>query len=285
MLSRWLAVYSHWVPDMIKQRAKFLYRYLKTTEVTLSRLLYNDRIIETDYGIQLRIDPTDLAQSRFVDEKKMGETAMIEFFLKEIKNIEGDFFDVGANVGIYSILFRDRVEGENRVIAFEPLEQNITRIKSNAKLNNIKNINIHPVALGNQNGEEKIYYDPSNVGAASLATQPGVITKTINIHRLDSLDLLSKNVGIMKIDVEGAELDVLKGAESMLIDMKPGLLIETHPEILDERNQSIEKLLSVVNRLGYQEVELVQSNKRFEIGTLVRDISLLKHEHAIYCRP
>lgn len=283
MLSRWIATYSHVIPDPVKDRTEFLYWHLKALEGTLVRLVYDDQTVETEYGVQLRIDPVDLAQRRFVSDGEMDETAMVEYFLEEIRHVDGDFLDVGANVGIYSILFRDRIDDGSRALAFEPLESNVDRIKSNAELNGIDDIEVYPVALGDRNGKAEVHYDPSNVGAASLAARQGALRRTIDVRRLDDLKLPSENIGIVKIDVEGAELDVLKGAKSTLSSSRPGLLVELHPEILDDRGQSLEGLLSLVADLGYREVELVAEGERVEIEALSH--GRVRDEHAIYFLP
>jgi FkbM family methyltransferase len=162
------------------------------------------------------------------------ETAEIEFLRKKISN--GDtVLDVGANIGIFSIAFADAVGTQGKVLALEPLPQNIERLKNNLELNHFHNVQIFPVAAGQVNGEVKLHLADDLAYASTIA----VVGKhgnnqvmTTSIRKLDEIwqQVGSPQVTVLKIDVEGGELEVLKGAEELLKVCQPLIMAEANTE-------------------------------------------------------
>ncbi len=123
--------------------------------------------------------------------------------------------DIGANVGLWAKPLTERFK---RVIAFEPLEQVYSCLESNvAGLN----VDIHKHALGNVNDVVEMVYDPENTGGSFVSN---VGQGSINIKRLDDLNL--PKFGLLKIDCERHELEVLKGAMDTIIKYKPIIVCE-----------------------------------------------------------
>ena len=123
--------------------------------------------------------------------------------------------DIGANVGLWAKPLTERFE---RVIAFEPLEQVYSCLESNvAGLN----VDIHKHALGNVNDVVEMVYDPENTGGSFVSN---VGQGSINIKRLDDLNL--PKFGLLKIDCERHELEVLKGAMDTILKYKPIIVCE-----------------------------------------------------------
>ena len=123
--------------------------------------------------------------------------------------------DVGANVGLWA---KPLTEKFKRVIAFEPLEQVYSCLE-----NNVQNLNveIHKHALGNVNDNVKMVYDSENTGG-SFVSEVG--TGDVIIKRMDDLNL--PKVGLLKIDCERHELEVLKGAIDTILKYKPIIVCE-----------------------------------------------------------
>lgn len=146
------------------------------------------------------------------------------------------FIDVGANTGIFSI-FAATVNTKLCVISFEPHPSNFTRLLTNISINKLSNINIFPNALGSNNMDLE-FIIPSN-GSISTTASPNE-GYTRNFHRMDYKkievkqlmldDVLTKTPinsnDIIKIDVEYYELEVLKGAESILKKNRPMVIVE-----------------------------------------------------------
>ena len=123
--------------------------------------------------------------------------------------------DVGANVGLWA---KPLTEKFKHVIAFEPLEQVYSCLESNVQ--NL-NVEIHKYALGNVNDNVEMIYDSENTGGSFVSK---VGTGNIVIKRMDDLDL--PKFGLLKIDCERHELEVLKGAMGTILKYKPIIVCE-----------------------------------------------------------
>lgn len=123
--------------------------------------------------------------------------------------------DVGANVGLWA---KPLTEKFNRVIAFEPLEQVYSCLEKNiAGLN----IEIYKHALGSVNDKVDMVFDAENTGGSYVSE---VGQGSIDIKRLDDLNL--PKFGLLKIDCERHELEVLKGAIDTILKYKPIIVCE-----------------------------------------------------------
>ena len=133
-----------------------------------------------------------------------------------------------------------------RVVSFDPLPANVKNLVHNAELNAFKHISVHEMAVGKEDGEAifVISSDPNWGRLAGLNAPDAIIgEQTVRVARIDSL--VSENVvpppSLMKIDVEGGEIDVLLGASATLKKHRPILFIDLHgtnapiAEILDEQ--------------------------------------------------
>jgi FkbM family methyltransferase len=123
--------------------------------------------------------------------------------------------DIGANVGLWA---KPLTKMFNHVIAFEPLEQVYECLEKNVAGLNIE---IHKYALGSVNDVVEMVYDSENTGG-SFVSEVG--TGDIVIKRMDDLDL--PKFGLLKIDCERHELEVLKGATETILKYKPIIVCE-----------------------------------------------------------
>jgi FkbM family methyltransferase len=126
--------------------------------------------------------------------------------------------DIGANVGLWA---KPLTRKFNKVIAFEPLEQVYSCLEKNTEGLNVE---IHKCALGNKNSTIDMKYDSHNTGASHVIEGEG----SINVRRLDDIDL--PKFGLVKIDCERYELEILKGAIDTLLKYKPIVVCEQHPD-------------------------------------------------------
>ena len=142
-------------------------------------------------------------------------------------------YDIGANVGFFTVIAA-RLCPQGRVVAFEPLPENLERIRHNVVLNNLQNIIVRSEAISNADAQARfqVSQEPTWGKLASVdnGISPKVSTIDVKVSRLDSL-VESGEIpipGLIKIDVEGAETGVLRGAQSTLRLARPLLLIELH---------------------------------------------------------
>jgi FkbM family methyltransferase len=157
------------------------------------------------------------------------------------------FVDVGGNIGDFSLLAASVVGKKGRVLCFEPEPGNFQAIQRNIKLNAYTNIELYQVALSDRDGEASLYLGVRCDYHTLLDGQSfrGAGAIKVTTRDLDSLlrETGVQHVDMIKIDVEGAEMQVLKGAAETL-DANPDiiLLLELHPQ-LGVRPQDIRDFL------------------------------------------
>ena len=185
---------------------------------------------------------TDYIQGALAKDRVPYEHAMLQAMQKQL-TADDVVIDVGANIGNHT-LFLANVVG-CRVVAFEPNPALCQAIRRSITLNKLDDrVVLHEVGVGK--GAAKGHFTkliPENLGAQSL-TVDDTSTSTINIISLDSLNLTDK-VRAIKIDVEGMEEAVLKGAQALIARDLPYLFVEAQTEA------DFEALHNVVVELGY----------------------------------
>jgi len=135
-------------------------------------------------------------------------------------------YDIGANVGFYTLLAAKCVSKSGKVFAFEPLPGNVSILEKHIKLNRCQNISIHAVAISERSGKMK-FQNARNRSMGHLAAEGELEVNVI------SLDEFIYHAGhpvpnVMKIDVEGEELGVLRGALKLLSSSPPIIFLATH---------------------------------------------------------
>lgn len=135
-------------------------------------------------------------------------------------------FDVGANVGYYTLLASHKVGPSGCVVAFEPFPANVRLIKRHLRLNRVRNVSVHQVAVSDREGRARFAPNASN--AMGKLSDAGSID--VAMVSLDSVVTTASlpDPTLLKIDVEGAELGVLRGAAKLLDRARPSILLATH---------------------------------------------------------
>lgn len=131
--------------------------------------------------------------------------------------------DAGANIGNHTIFF-SKVCQAGSVHAFEPMRLTYSLLQRNIALNSLQNVTAHNAALGAEPGTAKLLsYSSGNLGMSSVSYDGGIYpVTTIDALRLERLDFV-------KIDVEGAHMEVLEGGRETLRRLKPKIWIELRP--------------------------------------------------------
>jgi FkbM family methyltransferase len=165
--------------------------------------------------------------------------------------------DIGAHHGFYAILAAKKVGAPGHVSAFEPSLRERRRLLTHLRLNRCKNVRVEPVALASEDGESTLFVvDGRDTGCNSLrppaVNEPthGVAVKTI---RLDTYvtTLGLRRVDFLKIDAEGAELQILEGGRSVLRRMRPVILFECDDLRTEPWGYSSRKVLELLGREQY----------------------------------
>lgn len=148
-----------------------------------------------------------------------------KLFEKTIK--QGDVvFDIGAHVGFYTILASELIGETGKVFAFEPLPRNIFYLERHIKINKCENVKIIKTAVSDKEGIAFLS-DNCDSSYSRIIEDSGIEVKTVAIDNLvGSGKLPIPNV--IKIDVEGAEFSVLKGASFTIKKYKPAIFLAIH---------------------------------------------------------
>lgn len=143
--------------------------------------------------------------------------------------------DAGANIGYYSLVFSFAVGSTGRVIAFEPMPHALETLSENLRLNNVENVDVRPMAVSAENSVSRFYLGPrDHTSVASLRPRSESTAIDVKCTTLDDALRGERNVRLIKIDVEGAEADVLEGAARTLAAGVPHILAEvSSPEWAD----------------------------------------------------
>jgi len=162
--------------------------------------------------------------------------AIVEDGYKLDKKIKGDIIDIGANIGISRLILEKYLSDNNKYICIEPDRNNVKLLK-----NNYPKSKIIPFAVSDKNGYE--FFGETNTGITSR-----INNKSKNKIKVLSIDHIIKksnlHPGLIKIDVEGSEISVIKGAINTLKRFKPIILIEIHKK---DEYKYIKKILYKLN--------------------------------------
>jgi FkbM family methyltransferase len=168
------------------------------------------------------------------------------------------FLDVGANIGLHTTVAANRVGAAGRVLAIEPQKGPWVRLQENIALNNLNNVTVVRCALGSTEGSMQLFkLSDTNSGMATLAigrNERPVGSETVDVKRLSTV---AEAAGIrifdaVKIDVEGAELDVLAGAADFFGERWPQfIVVECVDHHLRRFKASSSALVSFLRAKGY----------------------------------
>jgi FkbM family methyltransferase len=154
--------------------------------------------------------------------------------------------ECGCNHGFTTLLLSKWVGDQGKVIAFDANSENVAIARKNMELNEIKNVEIHVDAVGNQIGTLSVTAG-TNAEVASPFVQGEVEVTAI---RLDDY-LASQIPDLIKIDIEGYELECLKGLGSTLAKKNSNLSIEVHAEALRSYSASVADLFEFIGLEDY----------------------------------
>lgn len=165
------------------------------------------------------------------------EVDEMRHFVSDFKN-KGCIWDVGANIGTFSINMSKHFDN---IISFEPNEANIEYLKENVERNEINDIKVMKYALGRENEEREMYMDirPGS-GISSLGKDERLRDK-IKVE-VRTVDYLINKIGkpdVIKLDVEGAEANVLRGAKKSIEYENIEWLIEVHSKRTGKRRNRL----------------------------------------------
>lgn len=172
-------------------------------------------------------------------------------------------FDVGGNIGQTALTLSKKLAGKGMIYSFEPYPATYDKLMGNLLLNPELHKNIKPINSGM--GEKPamlkmIKHSKSNSGSNRILGSNVPMSNELTEVTVSTIDIFVESnsiqrVDLIKIDVEGFEMQVLKGAMNTLLSCRPKLFIELNDSSLKEQGSSSAELVDLLKGLGYSILE------------------------------
>lgn len=239
----------------VHQRLFDYAKILKDTDISEIEIVDDSVIMTTrELGIKIFCDQYD---ERIIPLEIINfgefEGDELRAMRKLLKN-EWTIFDIGANIGWYSLNFAKNF-ADSKIVAFEPVPSTYKYLVSNLALNDVKNVEVHNIGLSNEEGTKEMYVYREGMGNASLSDlseREGVEKILAEFDTLDAF--VSKHNAkpdFIKCDVEGAELFVFQGAIETLTRDKPLVFTEILRKWSAKFNYHPNDVIDLFKSLGY----------------------------------
>lgn len=224
-------------------------------------LLWNIRLINGKEVItKIYQDKPCTWQSALAYRWHVPNINRLEWFLNNYFDSSVPYIDIGANVGVRSLLY---LSSGRRVFMFEPNRELNILNEECCRMNGFKNYKIFDECLSDSPGEAVFYYEKSSYrsGLHKEFIPDGLITKS-EMVTCSTLDIVADtylsqcSTAIIKIDVEGHEFEVIKGGRNFITARHPVILME-----INEKRQHVIEIISFMKKLGYSVYELREREK------------------------
>lgn len=205
------------------------------------RISHQSLDLELAPGVQLRCYP-DSHSASAVLYCGLYDYDEMNFVLRYLRP-EDSFLDVGANVGVYTLLAASKITSGS-IYSIEALPKNYERLKENIELNQFEKIKTYQLAVSDREGTIELSLNDCD-STPSILEKNSVNKLIVKTDTLDNILPNVKNLNLAKMDVEGAELLALKGANSLLQDPVPVWILEII-------GTSAIELVDFLNSYGYR---------------------------------
>lgn len=249
----------------------------------------NEVLVRTEAGMVMcaSADYAVLAALLEAGELERGTRLLIERILQA----GSTFIDAGANLGLHTLAAARAMRGEGRVIAFEPFDQTRQLLEKSVWINgHAKLVEIHGVALSNQDGQMPLHLGATS-GHHSLYAldgsddHPSGKTVMVPLRRLDDMIAPGIMPTLIKIDVEGAELEVLEGARTVFAaNPDVALIVEFGPSHLHRRGQHTETWLHAFTALGFEYRAIDPDSGRLHASSPAQ-LNAVESTNLLFARP
>lgn len=176
-----------------------------------------------------------------------------EFFLSRTAKVEGDIIDIGANIGIVSILLAKQFRART-VHAIEPADTTFSALQKNVALNDLVNVKCHRLAISDVPGTIAFNADPTQRATARIAVASDSHIQVVETMTLDAF--VDKEaigaIALLKIDVEGFESNVVRGGAQMLDRRLPRIIfMEICPALSVSAGYDAAEPARLIGEAGY----------------------------------
>lgn len=197
------------------------------------------------------------------------DTGWDEHVLRAINSVlkpSDVFYDVGANAGYMSLSVASRGL-QNQIYAFEPLPELAAALAASARSNEFDNLTVVKGALADRDEGMEFFLPSHSIHASFVSREKSAIRLWVEGFRLDTLIErgLIPPPNVIKIDVEGAEMQIFRGAEKTLAQYKPALIFECDENSL-RFGHSPGKVLTFLNNIGYKNFSILEKDRTSDIA-------------------
>lgn len=204
-------------------------------------------------GIKITINP--LLHAQIANDSELAYEGNVLRTIEDNLKPGDTFYDVGANIGIFSFVAAGRIGSGGSIHAFEPEENNLACLRRSLERSGLTNLVIHEAAVGPADGS--MTFDRRGGAFSGRLVEPGADLRgasvTVKVRAIDSLVADgAPPPTLMKIDVEGGEGGVLEGMRETLKNHGPTVLCELHPL----NPQGVQRALDVLDEVGYTRRDL-----------------------------
>jgi len=246
-------IYKHVVPSLYGTGLGKI-KIIKKANLELRAIIKPETV--KFYGNTMFLDKYDMNQLSVLGQE--GKDYYEISFIRD-KISEGDnVLDIGANIGVYTVLFSNWVGSSGTVYSFEPSKNNCQIIQKTLKINNMENVKLFEKAVTNFNGQSNL-----NVGVdcAGYYITNDIIPKSLKVQcvKIDDVFKNNEKINFMKLDAEGQELNVLKGMHELLKYPQLKIMMEYEPELHSEENDPKETL-ELLESYGYTFTDIGRNN-------------------------
>jgi FkbM family methyltransferase len=229
----------------------------------LRRLIYGYAIVPVN-GLQMYVDLKNdkgISKDLFIFKKR--EHLSTDFLSSQHILNEGDVvIDIGANIGYYALL-ESRIVGSSGVVyALEPVSNNYRLLEKNIKLNNITNVVPFRFAAGKETGDNEIYVGAKGNLSSFIYRTNQQFTKKEKVHIVSIDDFLTErkiHPTLIRMDVEGYEVEIIKGMQQTL-QQRPKLLVEVHSNLV--KAEQLEQMFKTIYDNGYRGAVVIKERNQ-----------------------
>ena len=218
------------------------------------------------YPIFVTKKTKEITPYTFQPNGTMWENASIRQFFSCINNNNYNIVDIGAQSGLYSLFAK--YLPNSTFYSFEPFIDTYNCLNDNLKLNNINNVKTFNVGISDISGTNTLNTSKGHNGLHTMGSNPlrfnDINPITINTTTLDDF-FFNKNIPVhfIKIDTEGWEYNILKGAGNTIKKYRPAIQLEWNITNMKQCNVNEDDLLSLLKNYGYYEKSIANEEKLF----------------------
>lgn len=177
------------------------------------------------------------------------------------------FVDIGANAGYYTMLAANQIDGHT--YAFEPNNESLAQLEANIELNGFNNVTTVNAAVSTETGVAELHVHESITSLSSLQMVHADLDSNFQVATVSLDDYFDdrpgERVGLIKIDIQGAELWALRGAERLLARDRPPLIIEEWPFGAEGFGYNYREVKALLAGLGYRFYTIGQGRLRWSL--------------------